>query len=91
MSDKDAKLVSPTSPDGNSTNDELEHNNNVFDNNNYCIDDTMTEQQARISKDEGHKMAADSEPPAEEQSLLSANANDEFAVDLNRIYDDLDL
>ena len=31
MSDKDAKLESPTSPDGNSTNDELEHNNNVFD------------------------------------------------------------
>ena len=51
MSDKDAKLVSPTSPDSNSTNDELEHNNNVFDNNNYCNDDTMTEQQARISKD----------------------------------------
>lgn len=86
VSDKDAKLVSPTSPDGNSTNDdELEHNNNVFDNNNYCNDDTMTEQQVGAGKDEGYKMAADSEPPAEEQSLLSANANDEFAVDLNRI------
>ena len=85
VSDKDAKLVSPASPEGNSTNDELEHNNNVFDNNNYCNDDTMTEQKALAGKDEGHKMAADSEPPAEEQSLLSANANDEFAVDLNRI------
>ena len=83
--DKDAKLVSPTSPDGNSTNDELEYNNNVFDNNNYCNDDTMTEQQAGAGKDEVHKMAADRKPPAEEQSLLSANANDEFAVDLNRI------
>ena len=30
-------------------------------------------------------MAADSKPLAEEQSLLSANTNDEFAVDLNRI------
>ena len=29
--------------------------------------------------------AADSNPPAEEQSLLSANTNDEFAVDLTRI------
>ena len=36
-------------------------------------------------------MAADSESPAEEQSLLSANANDEFAIDLNCIYDHLDL
>ena len=51
----------------------------------------MTEQQAGVGKDEGHKMATDSEPPAEEQSLLSVNANDEFAVDLNCIYDDLDL
>ena len=89
VSDKDAKLVSSNSPDGNSTNDdELEHNNNVFDNNNYCNDEvTMTEQQpARAGKDEaGHKMAADNEPPAEEQSLLTTNNNDEFAVDLNRI------
>ena len=85
VSDKDAKLVSSTSADGNSTNDELEHSNNVFDNNNYYNDDTMTEQQAGAGKDDVHKMAADSEPPAEEQSLLSANANDEFAVDLNRI------
>ena len=37
-------------------------------------------------KDEGYKMAAaDSNPPAEEQSLLSANTNDEFEVDLSRI------
>ena len=45
VSDKDAKLVSSNSPEGNSTNDdELEHNNNVFDNNNYCNDEvTMTE------------------------------------------------
>ena len=86
VSDKDAKFVSPISPEGNSINDdELEHNNNVFDNNNYCNDDTMTEQQAGTGKDEGHKVVADSEPPAEEQSLLSANANDEFAVDLHRI------
>ena len=86
MSDKDAELVSSTSPDGNTTNDnELEHNNNVFDNNNYCNDETMTEQQAGAGKDEGYKMAADSKPLAEEQSLLSANTNDEFAVDLNHI------
>ena len=85
VSDKDAKLVSPTSPAGNSTNDELEHNNNVFDKNNSRNDDTMTEQQTGAGKDNGHKMATDSEPPAEEQSLLSANANNKFAVDLNRI------
>ena len=49
MSDKDAELVSSTSPDGNTTNDnELEQNNNVFDNNNYC--NTMTEQQAGLVK-----------------------------------------
>ena len=86
MSDKEVtELVSSTSPNGNTTNDELEHNNNVFDNSNYCNDETMTEQQAGSGKDEGYKMAADSNPPAEEQSLLSTNTNDEFAVDLNRI------
>lgn len=83
--DKDGDLVSCTSPDVNTANDdELEHNNNVF-NNDYCNDETMSEQQAAGSgKDEGYKMA-DSKRPAEEQSLLSANSNDEFAVDLNRI------
>ena len=30
-------------------------------------------------------MAADNKLPAEEQSLLTTNTNDEFAVDLNRI------
>ena len=86
MSDKDAELVFSTSPDGNTTNDdELEHNNNVFDNNNYCNDGTMTEQKVGTGKDEDYKMAAHSKPPAEEQSFLSANTNDEFAVDLNRI------
>ena len=86
MSDKDAELVFSTSPDGNTTNDdELEHNNNVFDNNNYCNDGTMAEQKVGTDKDEDYKMAAHSKPPAEEQSLLSANTNDEFAVDLNRI------
>ena len=87
VSDKDAELVSCTSPDGNTTNDdELEHNNNVFDNNNYSYnDETMTEQEG-ASKDEGYKMAADcSNPPIEEQSLLSTNTNDDFAVDLSRI------
>ena len=45
----------------------------------------MNELQAENAKDEGYKMvAADSNRPAEEQSLLSAN-NNEFAVDLNRI------
>ena len=85
VSDKDGELVSCTSPDVNTTNDdELEHNNNVF-NNDYCNDETMSKQQAVGSgKDEGYKMA-DSNRPAEEQSLLSANSNDEFAVDLNRI------
>ena len=58
----------------------------MFDDNNYCNDETMSEQLASSDKDEGYKMAAaDSIPPAEEQSLLSANANDEFAVDLSRI------
>ena len=85
VSDKDGELVSCTSPDVNTTNDdELEHNNNVF-NNDYCNDETMSEQQAAGSdKDEGYKMA-DSNRPADEQSLLSANSNHEFAVDLNRI------
>ena len=66
--------------------DELEHNNNVFDNNNCSYnDETMTEQQG-ASKDEGYKMAADcSNPPIEEQSLLSTNTNDDFTVDLSRI------
>ena len=85
VSDKDGELVSCTSPDVNTANDdELEHNNNVF-NNNYCNDETMSEQQAGTGKDEGYKMAAGSNPSAEEQPLLSANSNDEFAVDLNRI------
>ena len=63
--------------------DELEYNNNVFNSN----DETMSEQQAENGKDEGYKMAAaaDSNRPAENQSLLSANNTDEFAVDLNRI------
>ena len=67
--------------------DVLEHNSNVFDdNNNYCNDETMSEQQVGSDKDEGYKMAAaDSNPPTEEQSLLSANTNDEFKVDLSRI------
>ena len=70
-----------TSPNVNTTNDdELEHNNNVFNN-----DETMNEQQAENAKDEGYKMAAaDSNRPAEEQSLLS-DKNNEFAVYLNRI------
>ena len=77
--DKDGES---TSPNVNTTNDdELEHNNNVFNSN----DETMSEQQAENGKDEGYKMAADSNRPAENQSLLSANNNDEFAVDLNRI------
>ena len=80
VSDKDGES---TSPNVNTTNDdELEHNNNVFNSN----DETMSEQQAGNGKDEGYKMAAaDSNRPAENQSLLSANNNDEFAVDLNRI------
>ena len=80
VSDKDGES---TSPNVNTTNDdELEHNNNVFNSN----DETMSEQQAENGKDEGYKMAAaDSNRPAENQSLLSANNNDEFAVDLNRI------
>ena len=80
VSDKDGES---TSPDVNTTNDdELEHNNNVFNSN----DETMNEQQAGNDKDEGYKMAAaDSNRPAENQSLLSANNTDEFAVDLNRI------
>ena len=78
--DKDGES---TSPNVNTTNDdELEHNNNVFNSN----DETMSEQQAGNGKDEGYKMAAaDSNRPAENKSLLSANNNDEFAVDLNRI------
>ena len=80
VSDKDGES---TSPNVNTTNDdELEHNNNVFNSN----DETISEQQAGNGKDEGYKMtAADSNRPAENQSLLSANNNDEFAVDLNRI------
>ena len=77
-----------SSPDVITTHDdELEHNSNVFDdNNNYCNDETMNEQLVSSDKDRGYKMAAaDSNPPAKEQSLLSANANDEFAVDLSRI------
>ena len=87
-SDKDAEWALSSSPDVITTHDdEIEHNSNVFDdNNNYCNDETMSEQQVSSDKDEGYKMAAaDSNPPAEEQSLLSANTNDEFAVDLNRI------
>ena len=78
VSDKDGELVSCTSPDVNTTNDdELEHNNNVF-NNDHCNDETISEQQAAGSgNDEGYKMA-DSNRPAEEQSLLSANSNDEL-------------
>ena len=80
VSDKDGES---TSLNVNTTNDdELEHNNNVFNSN----DETMNEQQAGNGKDEGYKMAAaDSNRPAENQSLLSANNTDEFAVDLNRI------
>ena len=77
-----------SSPDVITTHDdELEYNSNVFDdNNNYCNDETMSEQQLSSDKDEGYKMAAaDSNPPTEEQSLLSANTNDEFEVDLSRI------
>ena len=78
VSDKDGES---TSPNVNTTNDdELEHNNNVFNSN----DETMSEQ-AGNGKDEGYNMAADSNRPAENQSLLSANNNDKFAVDLNRI------
>ena len=80
ISDKDGES---TSPNVNTTNDdELEHSNNVFNSN----DETMNEQQAGNGKDEGYKMAAaDSNRLAENQSLLSANNTDEFAVDLNRI------
>ena len=81
---KDAALALSSSPDV--ITDELEHNSNVFDDNNYCNDETVSKQLVSSDKDEGYKMAAvDSNPPAEEQSLLSANANDEFAVDLSRI------
>ena len=86
--DKDAELALSSSPDVITTHDdELEHNSNVFDDNNYyCNDETVSEQPVSSDKDEGYKMAAaDSNPPAEEQSLLSANTNDEFAVDLSRI------
>ena len=67
--------------------DELKHNSNVFDdNNNYCNDETISKQQVSSDKDEGYKMAAtNSNPPAKEQSLPSANINDEFAVDLSGI------
>ena len=52
VSDNDGES---TSPNVNTTNDdELEHNNNVFNSN----DETMSEQQAENGKDEGYKMAA---------------------------------
>ena len=44
-----------TSPDVNTTNDdELEHNNNLFNSN----DETTSKQQAGNAKDEGYQMAA---------------------------------
>ena len=93
---KDAALELSSSPDVITTHDdELEHNSNVFDDNNYCNDETMSEQLVSSDKDEDYKMAAsDSNPPAEEQSLLSANTNDEFAVDLScilNICDDIEV
>ena len=52
VSDKDGES---TSPNVNTTNDdELEHNNNVFNSN----DETMSEQQAENAKYEDYKMAA---------------------------------
>ena len=68
VSDNDGES---TSTNVNTTNDdELEHNNNVFNNN--CNDETMSEQQAENAKDEGYKMAAaNSNRPADDGMMYS--------------------